>query len=367
MLPSPELPAATGDAGPHVAATLPHVPAARERVDACNLCGSTAFEPAYRIPDVLFHPDEWFDVVRCRGCGLGFVDPRPPLEAMGRYYPPAFYGGFAPDAAANARRYAAEAAWLEGVRGVGGAAPRLLDIGCANGDFPRWMRDRHGFAVEGQEIGPNAASAPDLVVHRAPLPDLPPTLGPFDAITAWAVFEHLHDPMAHFAAVGRLLRPGGRFVFLVTDFDSWSSRHLFREDVPRHLHFFTRSTVTRYLASAGLVLRRAEPGHRIYRMEPVGFLSHAVRSALGRPQRPFEALAPLRGSFAAERGLPPGPGTTLRYALRYPWAAVERALAPLYGAWQVRRGTYGTTVYLAEKPDAEAPGAVQGRDGELGS
>lgn len=34
-------------------------------------------------------------------------------------------------------------------------------------------------------------------------------------ITAWSVFEHLHDPAAAFARVAELLRSGGRFILLV--------------------------------------------------------------------------------------------------------------------------------------------------------
>src|SRR3546814_5417313 len=62
----------------------------------------------------------------------------------------------------------------------------------------------------------------------------------YDVITAWAVLEHVHDPMSYFMKAASTIQSGGYFVFLVTNFDSISSRSLFREDVPRHLYFFSK-------------------------------------------------------------------------------------------------------------------------------
>jgi 2-polyprenyl-3-methyl-5-hydroxy-6-metoxy-1,4-benzoquinol methylase len=38
----------------------------------------------------------------------------------------------------------------------------------------------------------------------------------FDIVTAWAVFEHLHNPSDYFFEVQKVLKPGGKFIFLVT-------------------------------------------------------------------------------------------------------------------------------------------------------
>jgi hypothetical protein len=66
------------------------------------------------------------------------------------------------------------------------------------------------------------------------------------------VLVNLHDPAAHFRAAGRLLRAGGNFVFLVTNFASTFPRNLLRQDVPRHLYFFCQGTVERYVELGGL-------------------------------------------------------------------------------------------------------------------
>ena len=76
----------------------------------CNLCGSTDFRAVYEMPDVKFYPDEWFTIVECARCGLGFVNPRPTRDEIGKYYPADYYDYLAPEL--HQQRYAREAAYL---------------------------------------------------------------------------------------------------------------------------------------------------------------------------------------------------------------------------------------------------------------
>lgn len=317
---------------------------------ACNLCGSDRARTVYQMPDILFHPDEWFTVVECLGCGLGFVNPRPGPAEIGRYYPPAFYADFTERARDHERRYAREAAFL--FHGAPRPTPgaRLLDIGCAEGHFARHMRHHYALAVEGVE--PSAAAAPieEFPCHRGLLPALDLPAGRYDYVTAWAVLEHTHDPKSYFEAVARLLKPGGRFAFLVTNFESLSSRALFREDPPRHLYFFTPRTIERYLAAAGLRRRRMAFDGRIYEMKPVNWLPHLLRRLKGLPPLTYETLPETRAAFTARRGLRPGLGATLRHLAHNPAIALDRLAMPLFSAWQIMCRTYGIVAVLAEKP-----------------
>src|SRR5215469_18187139 len=199
---------------------------------ACNLCGSLDHELLYRMPDTLFFKEKWFNVVECRQCGLGFVNPRPSFEEMGRFYPACYYEWFQKEQNFNDRRYEIEAAYVH--RHMNPAPGRLLlDIGCANGDFPRVMQ-RHHWSVEGIEVSATSQRITDFPVYSVPFPEIPIIEPRYDVVTAWAVLEHVHDPGAYFRKVAQVLRPGGIFVFNVPNFGSVTSRHLFREDVPRH-------------------------------------------------------------------------------------------------------------------------------------
>lgn len=310
----------------------------------CNLCGSERHAPAYSMPDRYYFAEEFFQVVECRDCGLGFVNPRPTPAEMARFYPPAFYRDFTDNAALHQLRYQEEARYLEELEGS--RPRRLLDVGCAGGEFPRLMQSR-GWEVEGVEPFAETRDA-GFPVHRIGFPEFPETGAPYDAITAWAVIEHVHDPRAHFAKAGRLLKPGGRFVFLVTNFHSLASRRLFAEDVPRHLYFFTEPAVRRYLEGAGLSLLRADYSNRIYSLPPRHWLQWALRRAVGRP---FEwPLPPTYAEWVERSGRARGLGSLLRYCAGSPLSVVDRVLLPLVERVQIWRRTYGIVTYVAGKP-----------------
>lgn len=315
---------------------------------SCNLCGGSDLRPVYEQPDTLFDINDWFSIVGCARCGLGFVNPRPEPEEMTRYYPPEFFSEFE-NSGAHQNRYAAQAALLAPTTAkANGTLPLLLDIGCANGDFPRFMQAR-GWRVEGLEVSPNANAITDFPVHRMPLPELDFDAPRYDAITAWAVLEHVHDPRAYFNKAAKLLKPGGQFVFLVTNFNSLSSRALFNEDIPRHLYFFTQDTLRAYLADAGLEMRNIYFDKAIFEMTPVNVLYY-LWAKLRRRKLLWRETPESRHLYIQRKELARGMGATLRYALTHPIAAMDRCAAMLYGRWQIRRKSYGIITVAAIKP-----------------
>lgn len=309
---------------------------------SCDLCGSQRYSEIYRMPDILFHPDEWFSVVECAECGLGFTNPRPTRQEIGRYYPETFFEYFDQDW--HEERYRREAEYLADISMPGA---RLLDLGCANGDFPRHMR-RRGWDIAGVEIGEQARQIDDFEVHRcefteASLPD-----SHFDAVTAWAVMEHLHQPSLYFKRAAQVLKPGGRFVFLVTNFHSWGSRYLYREDLPRHLYFFTEETVRRYLESAGLRLVKADYTNAIYELRPVNWLRYLWYRLILRRHLPWAELPERPVAYYARVGRADWLAK-LAYVFGNPFTVVDRILMPLFEAVGPRRLTHGVVVYSAEK------------------
>lgn len=314
----------------------------------CNCCGGKDLVKVYEQPDTLFHHDEWFDVVECSRCGLGFVNPRPSAQEIGKYYPKDFFSIFDGEAE-NTRRYTEQTKYLPAISRDANSQPSLLlDVGCANGDFPRFMRQR-GWRVEGLEVSDNAAKIDDFPVYNMPLPEIPLNGPRYDAITAWAVLEHVHDPKAYFAKAENLLKPGGTFAFLITNFNSLSSRALFNEDIPRHLYFFTEDTLHKYLSDAGLLVDKIVHTRKIYGMVPANILIYAFSKLTGR-KLSWRQLPESRRLFTARKGLKPSLLTTLRYAFAHPLTAIDRAAAGLYEYWQIWRRSYGIMVVVARKP-----------------
>lgn len=316
-----------------------------ERV-ACNLCGSSRQRPVYEMPDPHFASEERFTIVECAECGLGFVNPRPSPAEMSKYYPPEYYQeGFERNLAHHRKRYRAEAGYLREIEKKA-ESKLLLDVGCANGDFPRFMRAR-GWEVEGVEI--SAASRPitDFPVYAQPFPEIPVSGPRYDAVTAWAVLEHVHDPMAHFRKAAQVLKEGGRFVFLVNNFRSLASRRLFLEDSPRHLYFFTLSTVQQYLRATGFELERASFRGNIFEMPPRNWLHYFIRTRLEKREFLYEELPLSWEQFVRQQGLRPGLGALLKFACRHPVTFLDRALLPVAEGIQILRKSYGTATYVA--------------------
>ena len=322
---------------------------------ACNLCGKSDHRVVYQKPDMKYFPNERFSAVECLNCGLGYVNPRPTFSEMSRYYPGDFYDDFDANPVFQSRRYEVEAAYLKELAGSGPEVKRLLDIGCANGDFPRFMI-RQGWEVEGVEVSRNAKAIDDFPVYRSPFPDLPLDEPHYDAITAWAVLEHVHDPMSYFKKAARLLKRGGHFIFLVTNFDSISSRFLFLEDIPRHLYFFTEETVKRYLGKNGFEFLRADYNKNVYSMRPMNWLYYYISRMKGADLK-FEDL-PDTSYQAFCRQTQGGQTDGFRLKSKYlvsllsshPLAVIDKALIPIVERIQILTRRYGIVTFVARKP-----------------
>lgn len=314
----------------------------------CNLCGSTKQRLAYEMPDTWYFRKEFFKVVECESCGLGFVNPRPKFEVIDRYYPKDFYDEFERDQAFHLERYRREAVYLRFARLPENCRPRLLDVGCANGGFAKYSLNL-GWEVEGVEVASNAGRISDFPVFRCPLPEIPAPSERYDAITAWAVLEHVHDPMSYFKTVSRLLKVQGVFIFLVTNFDSVTSRHLFREDVPRHLYFFSQKTIKKYLESCGFSLEYAVSENSIYSLRPVNWLRFFVRRLTGTASLTWDNLPESRQDYFRRLQREPSLWLNIKYAATHPLTTLDRILMPLFEQVQMVRNTYGISTYVARK------------------
>ena len=316
---------------------------------ACNLCGSTNYAPVYEIPDVRFFPDDWFTVVECKNCGLGFVNPRPTFAEIAKYYAPPYYQPSpAPDFQDyQTRRHNKMARFLSAVD-TSAWPKKLLDIGCGNGDFARIMK-RRGWNVEGLEVSGHTLRITDFPVYTEEFQDIPVSQPTYDAITAWAVLEHVHDPMAYFRKASQVLKRDGQFIFLVTNFHSMASRYLFAEDVPRHLYFFTRETVRQYLEKNGLTLESENNGRDIYKLAPAHWLTYLLRTRLqGKPFTYQDAPLSSR-EFRRVHGLSKGVGASLKYLAYSPASVVERIFFHVVETVQILRKTYGISTYVGRK------------------
>ncbi|HSJ99466.1 MAG TPA: class I SAM-dependent methyltransferase, partial [Myxococcota bacterium] len=105
------------------------------------------------------------------------------------------------------------------------AGERVLEIGCGMGRYTLLLA-RQGFALEGLDLSPvllerlhayhaDAIGGEPPALHCADVTDPPAALhGRFDVVLGFFMLHHLDDLDPCFRSVARLLRPGGRAVFL---------------------------------------------------------------------------------------------------------------------------------------------------------
>jgi SAM-dependent methyltransferase len=202
-----------------------------------------------------------FNLVEC-SCGMAFVNPMPREESIPDLYPSDYLAG----KERNRAKYRRMLELLPFPR----TGQRLLDIGCGRGDFIREAAGA-GWRAEGVDLI-RWDLVSDCPVHVGDFRSMPFPDASYDAITAWAIMEHVRTPALFFSKIGRLLKPGGVFVFVVPNIDAPGMKRSCAEDIPRHLWLYTPSAVRRYLTASGMKTRRILHDGRIYRAYPFGLV-----------------------------------------------------------------------------------------------
>jgi len=135
---------------------------------------------------------------------------------------------------------------------------KLLDVGCATGDFLDEARSL-GYVSEGLEPcvwSSEVARQRGLVVHRDLLEGFARDhREEYDIATLWGVIEHFADPVAEVERIAQLLKPGGFLAIWTGDVDSVTSRALGRRWwywQGQHIQYFTRRSLNHLLMGEGL-------------------------------------------------------------------------------------------------------------------
>lgn len=229
---------------------------------SCNLCAADDAEPIAR--------QNGFRIVRCRACGLVYVNPRPRSDRLLAWY-----------ADYHTRNGANEASWDRLMGGVfresveilcasrnGSDRRRLLDVGCGFGGFVAAMRER-GWDAEGVDPSRTVVAAAvnrGRPVRVGTLDALHGECGSYDAVTMFYVLEHVPDPLAALEKAWRLLSRGGTILIRVPH-----TTPIVRllapvglggalYDPPFHLYDFSPAVLQRLVRRAGFTDIRTFPG-----------------------------------------------------------------------------------------------------------
>lgn len=272
-----------------------------ENLGQCPICKSTDRFMLYDqlIDKIFFSAPGIWKMWRCENCGVGYLDPRPTVESIGRAYTNYYTHGDWQTGNSllgasqnlikwlwhalrndylNARYgyhirprilggrwimqgFPATRLWIgDRIRHLPAPSPeynRLLDVGCGSGYF-LWAAQSLGYRAEGLEIDPKAcaqARSHGLTVHQGSFPNTGLESDTFDQITMSHVLEHLHDPVGALQEAYRILRCGGRVWITVPNIDGASNR-VFKEhcrllEPPRHLVMFDAKSLKQSILDCG--------------------------------------------------------------------------------------------------------------------
>lgn len=242
----------------------------------CDLCGSEDYIVRYRKPDNWLWLNLFeYPVVQCTHCGLVYVNPRPTFEEMRNFYPADYHDDR--NSAFYLQRYKAQFEYISETK-----AKNILDIGCARGDWLNYVHDqRPGIELHGVDAFSNKVNGNLINFYPNPLPEAKLPASHFDLVTSWAVLEHVHTPNEYFSAISKILKPGGKFIFLVTNSESIYGKHAYQEDIPRHLYHFSERTLKTYATKHGLKLENISYEDRFWDGSGKGAFKYGIAKRLG--------------------------------------------------------------------------------------
>ncbi|MDB6065279.1 MAG: Methyltransferase type 11 [Pedosphaera sp.] len=218
----------------------------------CPVCGNRDSAPFLRKNDL--------QLVQCPACSMIYANPVSPALASGEFYDQA--GGEYLSADKLQGDYS-NVRFERELRLFRSHCPRgsVLDVGCSSGGFLHQLSRRH--PQDYKILGTDVSKAPLDHAAKMGVPVLNadfPTHSfneQFDAITFWAVMEHLVEPGTFLKKAASLLKPGGLCFVLVPNMKSLAVRLLgakYRYILPEHVNYFTSATLRQFTASELTVL-----------------------------------------------------------------------------------------------------------------
>jgi 2-polyprenyl-3-methyl-5-hydroxy-6-metoxy-1,4-benzoquinol methylase len=211
----------------------------------CPVCGQSEAK--------LWVEKSGMKIVRCGGCSMLYVNPVPATFASGEYYDTEGAEYYLSEAKLESDyapvRFERELRLFR--RHIQKGA--VLDVGCSSGAFLFQLRQRFvgDYQISGTDVsGPplDYAESRGVPVIRGDF--LTHDFGDrrFDAITFWAVLEHLSRPKEFLEKAATLLKEEGLCFVLVPNMSSLAVKILgrrYRYIYEQHLNYFTADTLRR--------------------------------------------------------------------------------------------------------------------------
>lgn len=243
----------------------------------CNLCGSNNFNLLFKNYDRLHKKPGVFNVVKCKNCGLVFLNPRP--RDISAYYPDdyspynlprATFPEFLTSKFLNSEKYykknknALECFFAYVFELIYSPVPfryfgKALDVGCGRGTGLYSLKnagwDVYGFdtSKKAVEFARKKLGLKNIFMGTLENRKYPENF--FDVIILSHVIEHLPDPVKTLNKIKKILRPGGLLLITTPNFGSFGAKifgqYWYPVDSPRHLFLLDKETLKKMLNKVG--------------------------------------------------------------------------------------------------------------------
>jgi 2-polyprenyl-3-methyl-5-hydroxy-6-metoxy-1,4-benzoquinol methylase len=241
-----------------------------EKLEICPSCNSKYISNHSIVKDLSIS-QESFALSLCKTCTLLFTNPRPTQEQITRFYESDNYishvgnsTGFRALVYRLVRKYTLyqKHQLIKNFT----AKKSLLDYGSGTGSFLNYMLAR-GYAISGIEPHANArANTPSTIVPfvKEKLSSATTSVK-HDIITAWHVFEHVHELHSTIKGLRKALTDNGYMFVALPNHESPDAKYYKQYwagyDVPRHLYHFDKQAFTHLVADSKLKVIKILPMH----------------------------------------------------------------------------------------------------------
>jgi SAM-dependent methyltransferase len=224
---------------------------------ACDVCGANKNKNIFQGRDYIFGRKELYSIVRCNGCGLIYLNPRPTADSIKRLYEenytPSGRPYILPKTETSRLRILLKKIWHLYIKGynddlIKRMQGKILDIGCRSGDFLLSVKNKcEAYGVEVNPVDAKYCNEAGLNVFCGILEDADFEDDFFDAIVLSHVMEHLPSPKKTLGEIYRILKPGGKVYILCPNPESYGKRifgrYWYGWHIPFHFYSFTVKTI----------------------------------------------------------------------------------------------------------------------------
>ncbi len=238
-----------------------------ETLTACPICNHTETTLFLKTKDFTVS-QETFEIVQCTHCGFCYTNPRPNVQAIGKYYESEAYISHSNTQKTVVNRiyhWVRQRALQEKSKLIAHLSDfqpekqmRLLDYGCGTGEFLHTCQ-KEGWRVDGIEPSQKARSQAEKLTGLAIQEHLFSDYfiqKRYDVITLWHVLEHVHLLNETLSYLKSLLTPSSLLLLALPNRQAWDAKkfenHWAAYDLPRHLYHFSSQDVANLAQKHGL-------------------------------------------------------------------------------------------------------------------